>query len=165
MISINTRKEISSHDITNLLKILKKRFDENTNRHLNIEWNNVQEKLVNKQDKLYSLNEMEKTGGEPDVIKYDEHTNEYVFCDCSKESPLGRRNVCYDYEALMSRKEYKPENNAIDMATSMGVEILNIEQYRELQKVGEFDTKTSSWIKTNNDIMKLRWCYFWRQKI
>ena len=94
MISINTRKEISSHDITNLLKILKKRFDENTNRHLNIEWNNVQEKLVNKQDKLYSLNEMEKTGGEPDVIKSAEHTNEYVFCDCSKESPLGRRNVC-----------------------------------------------------------------------
>lgn len=155
-------KDLSSEEISNLLKILKKRFDANINRHTNIKWDNIQERLIKTADKLYSLHEMEKTGGEPDVIRYDKNTDEYVFCDCSKESPLGRRNVCYDYEALLSRKEHKPVNSAIDMANSMGVQILNIEQYQELQRLGEFDTKTSSWLKTSDQIRKLRWGYFWR---
>ena len=155
-------KDLSSEEISNLLEILKKRFDKNMNRHSNIKWNNIQEKLIKTDDKLYSLHEMEKNGGEPDDIRYDKNTGEYVFCDCSKESPLGRRNVCYDYEALVSRKEHRPVNNAIDMANSMGVQILNIEQYQELQNLGEFDTKTSSWLKTSDKIRKLRWCYLWR---
>lgn len=155
-------KDLSSEEISNLLEILKKRFDKNMNRHSNIKWNDIQEKLIKTADKLYSLHEMEKTGGEPDVIRYDKNTDEYVFCDCSKESPLRRRNVCYDYEALVSRKEHRPVDNAIDMANSMGVQILNIEQYQELQSLGEFDTKTSSWLKTSDEIRKLRWCYLWR---
>ena len=155
-------KDLSSKEVSSLLEILKKRFDENMNRHSNIKWNDIQEKLIKSDDKLYSLHEMEKTGGEPDVIRYDKNTGEYVFCDCSKESPLGRRNVCYDYKALLSRKENRPVDNAIDMANSMGVQILNIEQYQELQSLGEFDTKTSSWLKTSNEIRKLRWCYLWR---
>lgn len=155
-------KDLSSKEISNLLEILKKRFDENMNRHSNLEWNDIQEKLIKSADKLYSLHEMEKTGGVPDVIRYDKNTGEYIFCDCSKESPLGRRNVCYDYEALLSRKEHNPINNAIDMANSMGVQILNIEQYQELQSLGEFDTKTSSWLKTSDEIRKIRWCYLWR---
>lgn len=155
-------KDLSSEEISNLLKILKKIFDANINRHTNIKWDNIQERLIKTADKLYSLHEMEKTGGEPDVIRYDKNTDEYVFCDCSKESSLGRRNVCYDYEALLSRKEHKPVNSAIDMANSMGVQILNIEQYQELQRLGEFDTKTSSWLKTSDQIRKLRWGYFGR---
>lgn len=159
MISI---KKLSSEETSSLLKTLEKRFIENMNRHRDMKWCDIQERLLKKVDKLYSLNEMEKTGGEPDAIKYDEKADEYVFCDCSKESPLGRRNVCYDYEALVSRKEHKPENNAIDMAKSMEVQILDIEQYQELQSIEEFDTKTSSWIKTSDEIRELRWCYFWR---
>lgn len=159
---INNEKRLSFNDIKNLLKILKERFERNMDRHENIKWIDLQINLENNMDKLWSLNEMEKTGGEPDVIKYDEKTNEFVFYDCSEQSPLGRRNVCYDYEALSSRKQHKPENNAIDMATAMGTQILNEEEYRELQKLGEFDTKTSSWIKTDDDIRMLRRSNFWR---
>jgi hypothetical protein len=125
------------------------------NRPIGLEWNNVQAKLEANTEKLWSLNEMEKTGGEPDVIGHDKRTGEYIFFDCSAESPKGRRNVCYDREALESRKEHKPANNAIDMAALMGIEILTEEQYRELQKLGNFDTKTSSWVKTPSEIRKL----------
>lgn len=138
-----------------LLKILKARFEQNINRHKNIEWLKVQAKLEAGEKKLWSLNQMEKTNGEPDVVGYDKKTNEYIFYDCSAESPKGRRNVCYDRAGLESRKEFKPENNAIDMAADMGIELLNEEEYRELQKLGNFDTKTSSWIKTPSEIRKL----------
>jgi Protein of unknown function (DUF4256) len=138
-----------------LLRALKARFEKNMNRHKGLEWAKVQAKLEANTEKLWSLNEMERTGGEPDVIGHDKKTGEYIFCDCSAESPKGRRSVCYDREALESRKEHKPENNAIDIAASMGVEILTEEQYRDLQKLGDFDTKTSSWVKTPSNIRKL----------
>jgi len=138
-----------------LLRTLKARFEKNMNRHQGLEWAKVQVKLEANTEKLWTLNEMEKTGGEPDVVGHDNKTGEYIFYDCSAESPKGRRNVCYDREALESRKEHKPENSAIDMATAMGIEILTEEQYRELQKLGSFDTKTSSWVKTTSDIRKL----------
>jgi Protein of unknown function (DUF4256) len=138
-----------------LLRALKARFEKNMNRHKGLEWAKVQAKLEANIEKLWSLNEMERTGGEPDVIGHDKKTGEYIFCDCSAESPKGRRSVCYDREALESRKEHKPENNAIDIAASMGVEILTEEQYRDLQKLGDFDTKTSSWVKTPSNIRKL----------
>lgn len=138
-----------------LLTTLKVRFEKNMNRHKGIEWAKVQAKLEANTDKLMSLHEMERTGGEPDVVGHDQKTDEYIFYDCSAESPLGRRSVCYDREGLESRKEYKPENNAIDMAAAMGIELLTEEQYRELQKFGKFDTKTSSWVKTPSDIRKL----------
>lgn len=138
-----------------LLHILKARFDKNMNRHKGIDWAKVQAKLEADAEKLRSLNEMEITGGEPDVVIYDEKTGEYIFYDCSTESPKGRRSLCYDREALESRKEHKPENSAVDMAASMGIELLTEEQYRELQKLGSFDTKTSSWIKTPDEIRKL----------
>ena len=138
-----------------LLGTLKARFVKNTGRHENIEWAAVQVKLEANTQKLWSLNEMEMTGGEPDVIGFDADTGEYLFCDCSAESPKGRRSLCYDREALDSRKEHKPENSAIDMAASMGVELLDEEQYRQLQQFGEFDTKTSSWIKTPDPVRKL----------
>jgi hypothetical protein len=125
------------------------------NRHKGIEWNKVQIKLETDSNKLWSLNEMEKTGGEPDVVGQDKKTSEYFYYDCSPESPKDRRSFCYDRQALESRKEFKPKNNAIDMAASMGIELLNEEQYRELQKLGNFDTKTSSWLKTPSDIRKL----------
>ena len=125
------------------------------NRHQGLAWAKTQAKLEANTEKLWSLNEMERTGGEPDVIGHDEKTLEYIFCDCSAESPKGRRSVCYDREALDSRKEHKPENNAIDMAAAMGIELLTEEQYRELQKLGNFDTKTSSWVKTPSAIRKL----------
>lgn len=125
------------------------------NRHQGLEWAKVQARLVGNNEKLWSLSEMERTGGEPDVVGYDKKTSEYIFFDCSAESPKGRRNVCYDREALESRKEHKPENNAMDMAAAMNIELLTEEQYRELQKLGSFDTKTSSWIKTPSDIRKL----------
>lgn len=125
------------------------------NRHQGLEWAQVQTKLEASPEKLWSLNEMERTGGEPDVVGHDEKTGEYVFYDCSAESPKGRRSVCYDREGQESRKEHKPENNAIDMAAAMGIELLTEEQYRELQKLGNFDTKTSSWVKTPSDIRKL----------
>jgi hypothetical protein len=138
-----------------LLRALKARFEKNMNRHKGLEWAQVQAKLEAHGEKMWSLNEMERTGGEPDVIGHDKKTGEYIFCDCSAESPKGRRSVCYDREALESRKEHKPEDNAIDMATAMGIELLTEEQYRELQKLGNFDTKTSSWVKTPSHIRKL----------
>lgn len=138
-----------------LLRTLKVRFEKNLNRHKGLEWAEVQAKLEADPEKLWSLNEMERTGGEPDVVGYDKKTGEYIFYDCSAESPKGRRSLCYDREALESRKEHKPENNAIDMAAAMGIELLTEEQYRELQKLGNFDEKTSSWVKTPSDIREL----------
>jgi Protein of unknown function (DUF4256) len=138
-----------------LLRALNVRFEKNMNRHKGLEWAGVQAKLEANADKLWSLSEMERTGGEPDVVDHDKKTGEYSFYDCSAESPRGRRNVCYDREALESRKEHKPDNNAIDMGAAMGIELLTVEQYRELQKLGHFDTKTSSWVKTPPDIRKL----------
>ena len=131
-----------------LLKALKARFEKNMNRHKGLAWVKVQARLEADAEKLWLLNEMERTGGEPDVVGQDKKTGEFIFYDCSAESPKGRRNVCYDREALESRKEYKPENNAVDLAAVMGIELLTEEQYRELQKLGNFDTKTSSWVKT-----------------
>ncbi|HVP42493.1 MAG TPA: DUF4256 domain-containing protein [Terriglobales bacterium] len=138
-----------------LLRALKTRFEKNMNRHKGLEWAQVQAKLEANAEKLWALNEMERTGGEPDVVGLDKKTGEYNFCDCSAESPKGRRSVCYDREALESRKGHKPEDNAVDMAAAMGIELLTEEQYRELQKLGNFDTKTSSWVKTPSDIRKL----------
>jgi len=138
-----------------LLKTLQARFENNMNRHKGLKWAAVQTKLEANAEKLKSLHEMEETGGEPDVIGYDKATNEYVFYDCSAESPKGRRSLCYDRKALESRKENKPENNALDMAAAMGIELLTEEQYRQLQQLGDFDTKTSSWVKTPADIRKL----------
>jgi uncharacterized protein YpuA (DUF1002 family) len=138
-----------------LLKALKTRFEKNMNRHKDVEWAKVQAKLEANAEKLWSLNEMEGTGGEPDVVGHDKKTGEYIFYDCSAESPKGRRSLCYDREALESRKEAKPRDNAIDVAAAMGVELLTEEQYRELQQLGEFDTKTSSWVKTPSSIRQL----------
>ncbi len=138
-----------------LLKTLKARFEKNMNRHKDLAWAKVQARLDAAPDKLWSLNEMEKTGGEPDVVGQDKKTGEFIFYDCSAESPKGRRSLCYDREALESRKENKPANSATDMAAAMGIELLTEEQYRELQKLGEFDTKTSSWVKTPSNIRKL----------
>ncbi|UPQ79771.1 DUF4256 domain-containing protein [Flavobacterium azooxidireducens] len=148
-------KLLSSEQKNELIDILKIRFEKNSNRHKSINWEDVLVKLESNPEKLWSLNVMEKTGGEPDVVGLDEKTGEYIFIDCSVESPKGRRSVCYDREALDSRKEYKPENNAIDMASEMGIELLSEEHYRELQQLGKFDTKTSSWIKTPDEIRKL----------
>lgn len=135
-----------------LLITLKKRFEKNRNRHKNLEWVDLQDRLEANPKKLQVLYEMERTGGEPDVVGYDEQADEYIFYDCSPQSPKGRRSVCYDHEALESRKKHKPDNNAVDMASNMGIELLTEEQYRELQKLGSFDTKTSSWVKTPSDI-------------
>ena len=148
-------KDMKEKQREELLKALKARFEKNMNRHKGLEWAKVQAKLEANTEKLWSLNEMERTGGEPDVVGYDRKTGEYIFYDCSAESPKGRRSVCYDREALESRKEHKPKNNAIDMAAAMGIEILTEEQYRELQKLGKFDAKTSSWMKTPPEIRKL----------
>jgi hypothetical protein len=149
------KKEVSSTQREELLKTLKFRFEKNMNRHKGLEWAKVQAKLEANAEKLWSLHEMERTGGEPDVVGHDKKTGEYVFYDCAADSPKGRRSVCYDREALESRKEHKPENSAIGMAVAMGVEILTEEQYRDLQKLGDFDTKTSSWVKTPSEIRKL----------
>lgn len=138
-----------------LLNVLKIRFEKNINRHKDLEWKKLQEKLVANTAKLQSLNEMEGTGGEPDVVGYDKKTDEFIFFDCSEESPKGRRSLCYDHEALNARKEYKPKDSAVNMAASMGIELLTEEQYRELQKFGQFDTKTSSWITTPANIREL----------
>jgi hypothetical protein len=151
----SNKKDLSPAQREELLKALKARFEKNMNRHKGLEWAQVQAKLEAIAEKLWSLNEMERTGGEPDVVGHDKKTDEYIFYDCSAESPKGRRSVCYDREALESRKEHKPEDNAIDMAASMGIELLTEEQYRELQNLGNFDTKTSSWVKTPADIRKL----------
>jgi len=137
-----------------IIKVLKTRFGKNMARHTGLEWEEIQAKLEASPDKVRSLGEMEKTGGEPDVIGKDRSTGEYIFFDCSEESPKGRRSLCYDRKSLESRKEHKPENNVLDMASAMGIELLSEEQYRELQKFGEFDTKTSSWIITPDDIRK-----------
>jgi hypothetical protein len=149
------KEEFSTKDREELLNTLKTRFEKNTNRHKVLEWPKVQAKLEGRTEKLWSLNEMERTGGEPDVVGHDKTTGEYIFYDCSTESPKGRRSVCYDREALESRKEHKPEDNAIDMAAAIGIALLTEEQYRELQKLGNFDSKTSSWVKTPADIRKL----------
>src|SRR5262245_38800392 len=148
-------KELKSDQREELLGTLKARFEKNMNRHKGLEWAKVQAKLEANADKLRSLIEMERTGGEPDVIGQDKKTGEFIFYDCSAESPNGRRSFCYDREALDSRKENKPKNSAVDMATAMGIELLTEEQYRELQKIGQFDLKTSSWVKTPSDIRKL----------
>lgn len=152
-------KEIDQNEIDALIQILKVRFVKHSDRHKSIAWSDIQEKLekckLTNSKKLISLLEMERTGGEPDVIGKDTTTGEYIFVDCSKESPIGRRSACYDREALDTRKEHKPENNALEMAVEMGIEILSEEDYRELQKLGDFDCKTSSWIKTPNEIRKL----------
>ena len=159
---MGNKKELSSKQYEVLLSTLKTRFEKNMKRHKGLEWTRVQAKLEaclsGKQanpEKLWSLNEMERTGGEPDVIGFDKKTGEYIFYDCSAESPGGRRSVCYDREGLESRKEFKPENNAVDMAAFIGIELLTEEQYRALQEFGNFDTKTSSWVKTPADIRKL----------
>lgn len=146
---------LSLEQFEELLGILKTRFEKNTHRHKGIEWAKVQVRLESNQEKLRSLNEMEITGGEPDVVGYDTKTGEYVFYDCAAESPKGRRSICYDHQALEARKEHKPVNSAIGMAADMGVELLTEEQYRELQQLEKFDTKTSSWIKTPAEIRKL----------
>ena len=155
MTNIKTKKELSLKECEELLGILKKRFEKNMQRHSELKWPNVQTKLEANLEKLWSLNQMEKTGGEPDVIAYDEKSNVYIFFDCSAETPDGRRNLCYDHEALESRKTFKPKDSAMNMAASMGIEILTEEQYKELQKLGNFDLKTSSWLKTPYEIRKL----------
>jgi hypothetical protein len=155
MNGVETKKKLSPKQHEELLGALKARFENNMNRHKGLEWAKVQAKLEAGTEKLWSLNEMEITGGEPDVVGFDKKTREYIFYDCSAESPKGRRSLCYDRQALESRKEHKPKNNAIDMAAAMGVELLTEEQYRELQKLGNFDTKTSSWITTPSEIRKL----------
>src|SRR5213082_3322047 len=151
----SNKKKLSPEQRKKLPRALKARFEKNMNRHKGLEWAKLQAKLEANAEKLWSLNEMERTGGEPDVVGHDKNTGEYIFYDCSTESPKGRRSVCYDREALESRKEHKPKNNAMDMAAAMGIELLTEEQYRELQALGNFDTKTSSWIKTPSDIRKL----------
>ena len=149
------RKELSPRQREELLRLLKARFEKNMNRHKGLEWDKVSSRLEANAEKLWSLDEMERTGGEPDVVGHDKKTGEYIFFDCSPESPKGRTGVCYDREALNSRKEYKPKNNAMDLAAAMGIELLTEAQYLELQKFGDFDTKTSSWVKTPGDIRKL----------
>jgi hypothetical protein len=151
----SNQKELLPEDREEFLTELKDRFEKNLNRHKGVDWAKVQARLGADAKKLWSLSEMERTGGEPDVVGFDKKTGEYIFYDCSAESPKGRRSLCYDRQALESRKEHKPENNAIDMAAAMGIELLTEEQYRELQKLGNFDTKTSSWVKTPADIRKL----------
>jgi hypothetical protein len=150
-----SKKVISAEQRDELLNTLETRFEKNMNRHKGVEWHQVQQKLKLDMGKLWSLNEMEKSGGEPDVVGYDKQTGEYIFYDCSAESPAGRRSVCYDREGLELRKEHKPKTSATDMAAEMGIELLNEEEYRELQKLGRFDTKTSSWLKTPSDIREL----------
>ena len=150
-----SKKELSQKQREELLKILKARFEKNTIRHKGFEWAKVEARLQANTAKLWSLNEMETTGGEPDVVGADKKSSEYIFFDCSAESPSGRRSVCYDHEALEKRKEHKPINSAAEMAADMGIELLTEEQYRELQQLGKFDTKTSSWIKTPLDIRKV----------
>jgi len=151
----NNKKKLTAGQREELLKTLKTRFEKNMNRHKSLEWFKVRTKLEESAEKLWSLNQMEITGGEPDVVAYDKTTDAYIFYDCSVESPKDRRSLCYDHEALEARKEHKPEDSAINMAAEMGIEILTEEQYRELQKLGRFDLKTSSWVKTPPGIRKL----------
>ncbi|HJP91439.1 MAG TPA: DUF4256 domain-containing protein [Pyrinomonadaceae bacterium] len=149
------KKRLSPKEREELLGTLKARFEKNMTRHKGLEWAKIQAKLEADPEKLWSLNEMERTGGEPDVVAHDKKTGEYIFYDCSAESPKGRRSVCYDREALDARKEHKPKDSAVDMAAAIGIELLTEEQYRELQKLGDFDTKTSSWVKTPSDVRRL----------
>lgn len=152
---MSNKKGLSPEQREELLQALKTRFEKNMKRHKGLEWAKVQAKLEAHTEKQWSLSEMERTGGEPDVVGHDKKTDEYIFYDCSAESPTGRRNVCYDREGLEARKEHKPEDSAMDMATAMGIALLTEEEYRALQKLGEFDTKTSSWVQTPADIRKL----------
>jgi hypothetical protein len=151
----SNKKDLSPEQREAVLAALKARFEKNINRHKGVDWAKIQAKLEASAEKLWSLHEMERTGGEPDIVGHDKKTDEYIFYDCSAESPKGRRSICYDREALESRKEHKPENSAMDMAAAMGIELLTEEQYRELQTLGNFDTKTSSWVKTHSAIRKL----------
>src|SRR5437764_9614912 len=151
----SNKQDLSPQQRAELLRTLKARFEKNKDRHQGLEWAQIQARLEANIEKLWSLSEMERTGGEPDVVGHDKKTGEYIFYDCSPESPKGRRSLCFDREALESRKEHKPADNAIGMAAAMGIELLTEEQYRELQKLGNFDTKTSSWVKTPSDIRKL----------
>lgn len=151
----HNKKELSPEQREELLSVLQARFEKNMDRHQGLEWANVQAKLDAHTEKLWSLHEMEKTGGEPDVIAQDNNTGEYIFYDCSAESPKGRRSVCYDREGMESRKEHRPENSAVDMAAAMGIKLLTEEEYRALQELGDFDTKTSSWVHTPSDIREL----------
>lgn len=163
---MSSLNEISTDEFQKLIQVLKSRFEQNMSRHLGIKWSEVQTKLAEVQPgkKIWSLYQMEETGGEPDVVAFDKKTGEYIFYDCAPESPKGRRSLCYDHEALESRKEHKPKNSAIGMAAEMGIEVLTEAQYRELQKLGKFDTKTSSWVKTPPDIRRLGGAIFcdWR---
>jgi len=152
---MDTKKKLSESQSETLIGILRTRFEKNTNRHKGIKWADIQVKLEANPEKLWSLDEMEETGGEPDVVGFDKKTGEYIFFDCAAESPKGRRSICYDPQALESRKEHKPKDSAIAMADAMGIEILTEEQYRELQKLGIFDIKTSSWVQTPTEIRKL----------
>jgi hypothetical protein len=151
----SNKKKLPAQQTEELLKTLKGRFEKNMNRHKGLEWAAIQARLEANTEKLWSLSEMERTGGEPDVVGYDKKTDEYIFYDCSAESPKGRRSLCYDREALNSRKEFKPADSALDAATVMGIDILTEEQYRALQQLGKFDLKTSSWVKTPAEIRKL----------
>src|SRR6266853_4630151 len=156
--STSNKKDLSPKQREELLTVLKARFEKNMNRHKGLEWAKVESRICGMEtnaEKLWSLNEMERTGGEPDVVGHDKKMGEYIFYDCSAETPKARTSVCYDREALESRKEHKPKNNAVDMAVAMGIELLTEEQYRELQRFGDFDTKTSSWVKTPSHIRKL----------
>ena len=155
MKGVKTKKDLSREQRDELLTALKTRFEKNMNRHEGLDWGKVKAKLEANAEKLWSLSEMERTGGEPDVVGYDKKTGEYIFFDCSPESPKDRRSLCYDREALDSRKQAKPKNSAMDMAAAIGIELLTEEQYQELQKLGEFDTKTSSWLKAPADMRKL----------
>jgi hypothetical protein len=150
-----SKKNLSPKQIEELLKTIKARFEKNLTRHKGIEWNKVETKLKKSNDKLWPLNEMERTGGEPDIVGYDKKTGEYIFYDCSAESPKDRRSFCYDHEALEKRKEHKPKDSAVNLATTMGIELMTEEQYLELQKLGSFDAKTSSWLNTPSDVRKL----------
>lgn len=151
----SNKKQLSAEEQQELFKVLKTRFEKNMDRHKGLKWDDVQSRLESKPEKLWSLDEMELTGGEPDVVGLNKKTGEYIFYDCSAESPKGRRSICYDPEALESRKEHKPKNSAVGMAAEMGIEILSEQEYKELQQLGEFDTKTSSWIQTPSEIRKL----------
>lgn len=150
-----SKNELSVEQREELIKVLQARFEKNMTRHEGLEWAKVEAKIEANAEKLWSLNEMEVTGGEPDVVGYDKEKDEYTFYDCSKESPKGRRSLCYDLEALESRKKHKPENNVIDVAAAMGIELLTEEQYRELQQLGDFDMKSSSWVQTPSDIREI----------
>ena len=157
---MTTKKQLTQTQLDSLLELLKKRFEKNTHRHKEMSWTDVQAKLIKFPEKLWSLSEMENTGGEPDVISYDQQSDEYLFVDCSPESPKGRRSFCYDRQALEARKDHPPKNSAIDVAKEMGVELLTEEQYLQLQQIEEFDLKTSSWLATPEDIRKLEGALF-----